>query len=71
MVNPICMGCQKRPEEIEEYTDKELLGGMTPDDYVRCEEGTYNHENGHFLCTHCYIKAGQPSRPYPGRWRCP
>jgi hypothetical protein len=71
MPTPICMGCKKRPEEIPEYTDREIIAGMTPDDYVQREEGTYNPENGHFLCTECYIKAGQPSRPYPRRWICP
>lgn len=38
-------------------------------DVIRSEEGTYNHENGHFLCTVCYIRAGQPSSPYG--WTCP
>lgn len=42
----------------------------TPTEYVLAEEGTLNSENGHFLCTSCYIKAGQPSAPFPG-WKCP
>jgi hypothetical protein len=42
---------------------------ITPDEYVRDEEGTYNPANGHFLCDECYIKAGQPSSPRG--WRCP
>jgi hypothetical protein len=37
--------------------------------YVRSEEGTYNPENGHFLCDGCYITAGMPSSP--SGWRCP
>jgi hypothetical protein len=36
---------------------------MTPDDFVREEEGTFNRSNGHFLCTDCYIAAGMPSSP--------
>ena len=36
---------------------------MTPDAYVRAEEGTYNRENGHFLCTDCYVRASMPSKP--------
>jgi hypothetical protein len=32
-------------------------------------EGTLNTSNGHFLCTDCYIKAGQPSSP--NGWRAP
>lgn len=38
-------------------------------DYIREEEGTYNSENGHFLCDNCYIKAGMPSSS--GGWVCP
>jgi len=37
--------------------------------YVRSEEGTYNPQNGHFLCDRCYINAGMPSSP--SGWRCP
>jgi hypothetical protein len=68
---PICIGCQKHPADLEEYTDPEIIGDLTPNAYVRREEGTYNPENGHFLCTECYIKAGSPSRPYPRRWFAP
>lgn len=60
---PLCVGCNKHPDEIEEYTDPEVIGDDTPDDYVRAEEGTYNRENGHFLCTDCYVQAGMPSSP--------
>jgi len=61
--NPICTGCNKRPEEIDEYIEIAEIEEITPDDFVREEEGTYNPENGHFLCTNCYIKAGMPSSP--------
>ncbi len=67
----ICIGCNKKPEEIEEYVEAAAEEEMTPDDYVAQEEGTYNRHNGHFLCTHCYIKAGQPSRPFPDKWVAP
>jgi len=33
------------------------------------EEGTYNPNNGHFLCDSCYIKAGMPTGPHG--WTCP
>lgn len=65
----ICIGCGKKPHELDEYVmcaSEEatgVKGGMTPEDYVWEEEGTLNRENGHFLCTECYIKAGQPSSP--------
>lgn len=63
-----CLGCKRKPNEIQEYIDAaspECYGGegVTPEGYVWKEEGTLNLENGHFLCTDCYIKAGQPSSP--------
>jgi hypothetical protein len=60
---PICTGCNKHPDKIEEYIEMAENEEMTPDEYVRHEEGTYNRANGHFLCTMCYIRAGQPSSP--------
>lgn len=33
------------------------------DEWIRWNEGTYNPENGHFACTLCYIRIGQPSSP--------
>ena len=63
----ICIGCGKAPHELDEYISASseiatgVKGGMKPEDYVWEEEGTLNRENGHFLCTECYIKAGQPS----------
>lgn len=60
---PVCTGCNKRPYEIEEYVEIAKEEGMTPDDYVREGEGTYNSDNGHFLCTSCYVRAGMPSSP--------
>lgn len=68
---PICIGCNKHPDEIKEYVAMGQLEDMTPDDFVREEEGTYNPSNGHFLCTSCYINAGMPSVKYPGRWITP
>ena len=69
-LNPICIGCNRIPSEIEEYIECGQAENMTPDQYVLQEEGTLNPENGHFLCTECYIKAGQPTAPWPG-WRAP
>jgi len=64
----ICTGCNKKPDEIEEYVELAEEENVTPDEYVKHEEGTYNNRNGHFLCTSCYIKAGMPSLPWPSRW---
>lgn len=62
---PRCIGCHRPPEEIPEYVEAaEDWPGMSPADYVRNEEGTYNKANGHFACTGCYIKMGEPSSPY-------
>ena len=68
-IDLLCVGCGKTPSELDEYVGAAseeatgVVGGMTPDDYVWEEEGTLNRENGHFLCTNCYIKAGMPSSP--------
>lgn len=64
-MRPLCVGCNKHPDQIAEYSPgyiQEVMGRkMSADDFVRAEEGTFNRENGHFLCTDCYIKAGMPS----------
>jgi hypothetical protein len=70
-IKPFCTGCNKFADEIEEYIDAAREEEMTPDDYCREEEGTYNPINGHFLCTDCYIAAGMPSVHAPGQWVCP
>lgn len=59
----ICIGCNKSPDEIEEYVEAAADANMTPEGYVSREDGTYNRENGHFACTDCYIKMGMPSSP--------
>jgi hypothetical protein len=63
MVTPICTGCQRHPSEINEYREAAREEMCSPDQYVVTEEGTYNRTNGHFLCTACYIEAGEPSSP--------
>lgn len=56
---------------------KELDSCIEPDyhsdreDFVRKEEGTYNQQNGHFLCDTCYIKWGMPTGSNGQRWVCP
>ena len=62
-IQPLCVGCNKTPEHLEEYVDAAGEERMTPDAYVRLFEGTYNRFNGHFLCTACYIEHGMPSGP--------
>lgn len=66
---PRCIKCYKRPEDIPEYAEDAAAREMSPDDYVKDEEGTYNAANGQFLCNDCYIKAGMPTTP--GGWVAP
>lgn len=61
---PRCIGCRKTPEQIPEYLDLAEDLGVTPDEAVREEEGTYNRDNGHFTCTKCYTDMGSPSSVY-------
>ncbi len=55
-----CKVCGKTPQEIEEYVDMGKAESMTPEEFVRQEEGTYNRETGMFYCTECYVKVGMP-----------
>jgi hypothetical protein len=56
-----CVGCDRVPDEIDEYIEAAKDEGLRhPSQFVRRNEGTYNPDNGHFYCTKCYIKAGQP-----------
>lgn len=70
MNKPLCTGCNKRPDQIEEYAAIAAIEEINADDFVKSEEGTYNAKNGHFLCTECYIKAGCPTAP-GGGWKAP
>jgi hypothetical protein len=60
---PVCVGCSRSPADIPEYARLAKELGTDADDAVRREEGTYNRSNGHFMCTACYLKAGQPASP--------
>ncbi len=64
-----CAGCAKKPAELPEYSRPAAEELITPDEYVRREEGTLNRESGRFLCTRCYLEAGAPTGP--NGWRVP
>lgn len=64
-----CAGCGKCPSELTEYSAPAADAAVTPDEYVRREEGTLNRASGRFLCTRCYIEAGCPAGP--NGWRVP
>lgn len=55
-----CKGCGRTPDEISEYVSIAKCEKMTPEEFVREEEGTFNEKTGLFWCTSCYIKAGEP-----------
>lgn len=66
---PVCIGCNRTPDEIAIYVEMAEEEGITADEYVRRNEGTYNRANGHFACDPCYIRMGQPSSPTG--WKAP
>ena len=67
----ICIGCERQPHQIPEYIDGGYHAKITPREYVAREEGTYNKVNGHFCCTKCYIRLGQPTGENGQRWVAP
>jgi hypothetical protein len=68
-MKPFDPRCERHPDQIAEYVEAAKQCDLTPDEYVRKEEGTYNPDNGHFLCTDCYTAVGMPSSPRG--WVCP
>jgi hypothetical protein len=65
----ICIGCNRKPEELIEYQPESTGEDLSADDYVWREEGTLNVTNGHFLCDSCYIAAKMPTSPTG--WKAP
>lgn len=55
-----CAECGLTPCQLSEYADEAEHEGITPDEYVRREEGTFNRVTGNFWCTECYCKIGMP-----------
>ena len=64
-----CIKCGKAPHELDEYVEAAADEGIDPESYVIQEEGTYNPDNGHFVCTPCYLDMGAPSSRKG--WRAP
>ena len=48
-----CAGCGKQPGQIREYVESAADFEMTPEEYIRCEDHTYDHARGSFWCTPC------------------
>lgn len=55
-----CKICGKEPNELQEYISAAYEEKITPEEYVRREEGTFNKETEQFYCTACYINIGMP-----------
>ncbi len=55
-----CKHCGRKPEEIIEYQMMAKDEGITPEQAVKFNEGTYNRKTGLFYCSKCYLELGQP-----------
>lgn len=64
--NSICVGCNKKSSELEEYVEAAKEINLSPEEYVRLEEGTYNRAHSTFYCSECYVKLGMPLGKAPG-----
>jgi hypothetical protein len=53
-----CNGCGLTPDKIPDTVSAAEAEGMSPQEYVRILEPTYNEATGHFLCTDCYLETG-------------
>lgn len=73
---PYCPGCKKQAHEIPSVKDFAADFELTPEQFIRHEEGTYNPVNEHFLCEDCFIRiedvaGGRLVGPQGRRWICP
>lgn len=62
-----CMGCNKRPEQLNEYKMEARINDVTPTQFVIEHEpmGCWGpRTENKFYCTNCYVKAGMPMRRY-------
>lgn len=55
-----CKLCGLEPHELKSVNKFAKENGMTPEEFVRELEGTYNKETELFYCDDCYIKLGMP-----------
>lgn len=70
--DPSCETYAKDMEFLDVFIIEFPRESATPEEraaYIESNEGTYNHENGHFLCDACYIRAGMPTTERG--WICP
>ncbi|WP_270790064.1 hypothetical protein [Enterococcus diestrammenae] len=56
-----CAMCGRTPDQIPEYINLAKESDyQSADAAVRYEEETYHPAYDKFICTDCYVKAGQP-----------
>jgi hypothetical protein len=55
-----CAICDQQPHQLSEYVWAAEDEGLSPEEYVKDEEVTFNSDNNLFYCTACYIAAGMP-----------
>ena len=57
-----CAVCKKTPVELEEFDESEgkSFSGMTPEEYIKTFDTTYNRELDIFYCNYCYLELGAP-----------
>lgn len=73
---PFCPACQRQAHEIPDVKMFAKENGLTPEEFVRQEEGTYNPSSEHFLCDRCFIVVESAhgyrlTGPNDTRWVCP
>ena len=56
----ICPYCNRKPNEIPEYVEQANKLEMSPNEYVRMDEGTYHVQTDLFCCSDCYFSQGMP-----------
>jgi hypothetical protein len=57
----VCCECKRKPRDIPGYISMAAEFGITPEEFVRQNEGTLNTSTGLFCCDGCYIKLGTPT----------
>lgn len=51
-----CEFCLRKPSEIEDYIVAADECDLSPNEYVKKEEGSYNRSTKTFCCPTCYSK---------------
>lgn len=74
---PYDPSCKREAKDIPSVVQFAQENAMTPEEFIKAEEGTYNPVTGHFLCDPCFLveesmHAGlRLTGPDNTRWVCP